>query len=235
VGLCTHILCSDNDYCPEFNVVEKHIKQNMNNFKTFRECISENKNELIIFAADNFAQFPQRNSSIASKCDRTLPAAGANDLVVLRGNLDREYHSWLRSVGLGSDLVVEYGENEKEMTLSELIICNPDPIKALIHKTARKPVYVPWFSSIAENEAAKVLEAELFGASASETLKYNDKASFTTICKELNIPVVEGVSLKRKRKTGRFMINLKALFWHIFKNIALLYCVELWGIWHLIV
>ena len=168
----------------------------MTSNKTFRECISENNKEIIIFAADNFAQFPQRDSFVASKCDRTLPAASANDLVVLRGTLDREYHNWLRSVGLGSDLVVEYGENEKGITLSELILGNPDPIMDIIEETGRKPVYVPWFSSIVENEAAKVLGAELFGASASETLRYNDKASFKNICQELKIPVVEGVSFE---------------------------------------
>ena len=168
----------------------------MMNKKSFRECISENNNELVIFAADNYAQFPQRESSIASKCDRTLAAAGINDLVVLRGSLDREYHNWLRSLGLGSDLIVEYGENENGMTLSELIISNPDPIINIILETGRKPVYVPWFSSIVENEAANVLGAELFGSTASETLKYNDKASFKNICQELYIPVVEGVTFE---------------------------------------
>ena len=56
----------------------------MANNKTFRECISNNDNELIIYAADNFSQFPQRDLSVTSKCDRTLPAAISTDLVVLR-------------------------------------------------------------------------------------------------------------------------------------------------------
>ncbi len=73
----------------------------MTNVKAFRECISDNDNELIIYAADNFSQFPHRDSSVSSKCDRTLPAATSNDLVVLRGILDHEYHNWLRSLGLG--------------------------------------------------------------------------------------------------------------------------------------
>ncbi len=73
----------------------------MTNYKAFRECISDDNNELIIYAADNFQQFPQRDSSVTSKCDRALPAAISNDLVVLRGTLDHEYHNWLRSLGLG--------------------------------------------------------------------------------------------------------------------------------------
>ena len=174
----------------------------MSYFKSFRECISDNDNELIIYAADNFQQFPRRDSSVTSKCDRTLPAAYLNDLVVLRGRLDHEYHNWLRSLGLGSDLVVEYGEDSVGVTLSELIINNPEPIKKIISKMGRKPVYVPWYSSNMESEAAKVLEAELFGAPESETLKYNDKASFKIICRQLDIPVVEGVSFEMQSQNS---------------------------------
>lgn len=47
----------------------------MSDFKIFRDGISNNKNELIIYAADNFSQFPQRDLSVSSKCDRALPAA----------------------------------------------------------------------------------------------------------------------------------------------------------------
>lgn len=168
----------------------------MTNYKTFRECISNDENELIIYAADNFPQFPRRTSSVTSKCDRALPAATSNDLVVLRGTLDYEYHNWLRSLNLGSDFVVEYGKDSEGITLSELIINNPEPIKKIINQTGRKPLYVPWFSGNMENEAAHVLGAELFGASEAETLKYNDKASFKIICQQLNIPVVEGVSFE---------------------------------------
>ena len=168
----------------------------MSNNKIFRDCISNNDSELIIYAADNFPQFPQRDSSVSSKCDRTLPAAMSNDLVVLRGTLDHEYHNWLRSFGLGSDLVVQYGEDAMGKTLSELIINNPEPVKEIIQILGRKPVYVPWFSGNIEKKAAKVLGAELFGAPESETLKYNDKASFKKICQQLNIPVVEGVAFE---------------------------------------
>jgi biotin carboxylase len=47
-----------------------------------------------------------------------------------------------------------------------------------------------------ENETAKVLGADLFGASESSTIKYNDKASFKTICQQLDIPVVKGSSFE---------------------------------------
>ena len=125
-----------------------------------------------------------------------LLLAHSNDLVVLRGKLDTDYHNWLRSFGLGSDFVVAYGAEKTGMTLSELIINNPEPINKIIQQTGRIPVYVPWFSSEKENEAAKILEASFFGSPEPETLKYNDKASFTVICQELDIPVIEGVSFE---------------------------------------
>lgn len=174
----------------------------MNKYKAFRECISNNDNELLIYAADSFPQFPRRDSTVSSKCDRALPVAKSNDLVVLRGTLNSEYHTWLRSLGLGSNLVAEYGEDAMGMTLSELIINNPEPIKEIIRKTGRKPVYVPWFSGNREKEVAKVLGAELFGAPESETLKYNDKASFKIICQQLNILTVDGVSFSMQTQNS---------------------------------
>ncbi|MBI9063465.1 MAG: ATP-grasp domain-containing protein [Marinilabiliaceae bacterium] len=159
----------------------------------FREYISDSHNELVIYAADNFSQFPRRDSSIVSRTDRALAVACSNDLVLLRSRLDQDYHNWIRSFGLGSDLVVDYGADLQGLSLSELIIINPEPVLEMIQKTNRRPVYVPWFSGNIEKEAAKILGADLFGASESETLKYNDKASFKNICIQLDIPVVNGV------------------------------------------
>ena len=56
------------------------------------------------------------------------------------------------------------------MTLSELIVDDPEPIKKIIQKTGRKPIYFPWFSRHMETEAAEALGADLFGASESLTL-----------------------------------------------------------------
>ncbi len=164
----------------------------------FREYISDNQGDLIIYAADNFSQFPRRDSSIVSRTDRALPVACSNDLVLLRGRLDHDYHNWIRSLGLGSDLVVEYGANLQGLSLSELIIIDPNPVIEIIKKTNRRPIYVPWFSSNIEKEAAEVIGAELLGASETETLKYNDKASFKNICIQLDIPVVNGVLFNMK-------------------------------------
>lgn len=164
----------------------------------FRDFISDKHDELVIYAADNFSQFPCRDSSLVSRTDRALPVANVNDLVLLRGRLDQDYHRWIRSLGFGSDLVVEYNAPPDGLSLSELIIIDPEPVLEIIRKTNRRPVYVPWFSSHVEVEAAHVLGAALLGASAAETLKYNDKASFKNICIKLKIPVVEGVMFNVK-------------------------------------
>jgi len=186
----------------------------MNKYQPLRKCISNNDNELVIYGADNFSQFPRRDPSANypnSKCDRPLPAARRDDLVVLRTKLDHEYYKWIRSHCLGSDYVVEYKALTKEKTLSELIINNPEPIKKIIKKTGRKPIYVPWFSGHMENETAETLGADLFGASESVTLRYNDKASFKTICRQLGIPVVEGNLFEMSPENSENCLEMKKM------------------------
>ena len=116
----------------------------MSELQSIRTTISDNKDELVIYAADNFAQFPRRDATATSKCDRALAAALADDLVVLRGELDQDYHRWLRSHCLGSDHVVAYNLPPIGETLSELIVANPQPVKTMISEMGRRPVYVPW-------------------------------------------------------------------------------------------
>jgi hypothetical protein len=164
----------------------------MTDFQPLRRCISDNDNELVIYGADNFSQFPRRNGSVSSKCDRALAAACSDDLVVLRTTLDHDYYDWLRSYGLGPSHVVEYKTSSTDTSLSELIIEDPSPVSKVIKMVGRKPVYTPWFSGALEKKAANALGAELFGASQAVTLKYNDKAEFKAICRQLAIPVIEG-------------------------------------------
>ncbi len=181
----------------------------MADYQPFRRCISNNDNELVIYGADNFSQFPRRDASVSSKCDRTLPAARRDDVVVLRGKLDHEYQNWLGPHGLGSDYVIEYNASSRKMTLSELIVSNPEPIKKIIRETGKKPVYVPWFSGRMETEAAKVLGADLFGASESATLKYNDKANFKTVCRKLGVPVIEGALFEMHPENSKNCLEMK--------------------------
>lgn len=167
-------------------------KHNMTDYKSLRKCISDNDNELVIYGADSFSQFPRRDASVHSKCDRALAAASSNDLVVLRTALDHDYYDWLRSCGLGSSHVVKYKTLSTDTSLTELILEDPGPVLKVIKELGRKPVYTPWFSGSLEEKAAKILGAEHFGTSQAVTLKYNDKGEFKAICQQLEIPVVEG-------------------------------------------
>jgi hypothetical protein len=179
--------------------------------QSIRTTISDNKDELVIYAADNFAQFPRRDATATSKCDRALAAALTDDLVVLRGELDQDYHRWLRSHGLGSDHIVAYNLPPIGETLSELIVANPQPVKMMISKMGRRPVYVPWFSTQMEAAAAKVLGADLFGATESDTLKYNDKAIFKALCQKLEVPVVDSVAFEVQPEDSNNFLQMKIL------------------------
>jgi hypothetical protein len=167
-------------------------KHNMTDYQSLRKCISDNDNELVIYGADSFSQFPRRDGSVHSKCDRALAAASSNDLVVLRTSFDHDYYDWLHSCGLGSCHVVEYKTLSTDTSLTELILEDPEPVLKVIKELGRKPVYTPWFSGSLEEKAAKILGAEHFGTSQAVTLKYNDKGEFKAICQQLGIPVVEG-------------------------------------------
>ena len=183
----------------------------MSELQSIRTTISDNKDELVIYAADNFAQFPRRDATATSKCDRALASALSDDLVVLRGELDQDYHRWLRSHGLGSDHVVAYNLPSIGETLSELIVANPQPVKTMISEMGRRPVYVPWFSTQMEAAAAKVLGADLFGATESDTLKYNDKAIFKALCQKLEVPVVDGVAFEVQPEDSNNFLQMKSL------------------------
>ncbi len=158
---------------------------------TFRESMLDSADECLVHGADNLSQFTQAVGHISSKSDRALACATEDDVVVLNHPLDTEYHTWLRSLSLGTDHVVAYGADQPGKLVSELIINDPEPVLAMIEKTGKRPVYLPWYSGPSENEAARVIGADLFGARASLTFQYNEKSLFKQLCRDLDIPVVE--------------------------------------------
>jgi hypothetical protein len=160
--------------------------------KLLRNCISDNNNELIVFSADNFSQFHRRDDSIHSKCERALAAANDSDIVILHSRFDHDYHNWLRSCGLGSSHIVNYDCENSDLSLSEIIINDPNPVLKVINELGRKPVYTPWFNGKLEAKAAIAIGAEHFGASGELTVKYNDKGKFKILCEELGISVIQG-------------------------------------------
>lgn len=161
---------------------------------SFRDALSRDAGESLIFAADNLAQFTLAGPGTACKCDRALPGAAPGDIVVLREPPEAGYLAWLRSLELGPGCIVTYDRSDK--SLSRLIAENPEPVLSRIRDAGRKPVYVPWYSGEAETAAAGSLGADLFGARPELTLKYNDKVVFKEICRRLNIPVVPDIQIR---------------------------------------
>ena len=100
----------------------------MRDYESPRKLISNDENEVVIYGADNFSQYPTRTAAVSSRCDRALASARSDDLVVLRGELNEGYHRWLRGLGLGTDHVVAYNQPASGMTLSELIVEDPEPV-----------------------------------------------------------------------------------------------------------
>ena len=103
----------------------------MSSLQSLRQLISSDDAEVVVYAADNFSQYPTRHAGVSSKCDRALAPAHNNDLVILRSKLHRDYHQWLRSLGLSTDYIVEYQQPTTGRTLSELIIENPNPRRVI--------------------------------------------------------------------------------------------------------
>ncbi|MCP4120070.1 MAG: hypothetical protein GY737_32670 [Desulfobacteraceae bacterium] len=193
----------------------------MDNPRTFRECISNSDTECLVYGADNLSQFTRSNGHIRSKCDRALPAARPEDIVVLRGKPDRAYQSWLRSLGLGTDHVVAYGCSTGKTPLSRLIADNPEPVKAAIRKLNKKPVYVPWFSGNLENAAAQALGADLFGAPGALTWRHNEKSMFKTICRQLDIPVVEDTLFRIRPDNPENPVEMEKIIRHYLKRYSM--------------
>ena len=156
---------------------------------SFRRGISDDPKEILVYAADNLAQFTLASTGVASKSDRPLPAAAPRDIVVLDREPDPAYLSWLRSLGLGTDRIVVY--DCLGTPLAGAVAENPGPVLERVRPSEANTVFVPWFSGEMENRAARALNAESFGARADLTWAYNNKAGFKSLCRRLDIPVVE--------------------------------------------
>lgn len=172
----------------------------MINRKTpFLECVSSDPGEVVVHASDVLGS-PRRerwieyNPHVYAKCARALPIARAEDIVLFVGTPDQSYLNWLKSIAMGPDIVFGFGENNNNRSLAELILDNPEPVKKLVAKTGKKPVYVPFYSGVKEQECAKLLGGSFFGSDVTACERYFNKHTFKDTCRELGIPTVGGVA-----------------------------------------
>ena len=62
-----------------------------------------------------------------------------------------------------------------------------------------------------EATAANALDADLFGATESDTLRHNDKAVFKVLCQKLKVPVVDGVAFAMWPENNDNFTQMKSL------------------------
>jgi len=166
---------------------------------SIRAAISSSYDDVVVYAMDVMAEpcrnaFLKKNPYIQAKCSRALPIASRQDIVVLAQKPNQEYLEWLRSLGLGPEVVVSYDYTDAKLSLSELIIRDPKPVLDAIKATGRDPILVPFFSGKLEEKAAEILGARLFASKEEITMRFFNKENFKKECASLHIPLIEGVS-----------------------------------------
>ncbi len=163
---------------------------------TLRHCVISDEKQRILFATDVLSQpasevMLKNDKLLHHQCSRALPIATERDIVVLQGTLDEAYHRWLRSFGLSTDNIVEYGEKQASGPLSNVIRNNPGPVLSAVGKDAHT-VYLAFYLAKNDIACAKELGVHPFGCDEEITSKYFDKLSFKQECQKLGIPTIEG-------------------------------------------
>lgn len=185
---------------------------------SFRECISTDPQETVVFATDILSQPQYRKKNggfdplVYTKCARAIPIAREGDIVVTVGDTNQDYYGWLRTLGLGPREVVSYPVPQEPQTVSEMIAADPTPVLRAIERTGKSPVYVPFYSGDLETSAARILNASLLGCEESITRKYFNKDSFKEVCLSLKVPTISGTTYSKGGKSkNRFIKELVEL------------------------
>lgn len=163
---------------------------------TLRKSIQSNNRDKVLFATDVLSQpasavMLRNDPLLHHQCARALPIAHKEDVVVLQGRVDDAYHKWLRSLGLSTDNIVEYGEVEASGPLSEVILKHPAPVL----KAMKKPddfTYLAFYLAQNDLKCAQSLGVAAFGCNEEITTRYFDKLNFKQECQRLGIRTVEG-------------------------------------------
>ncbi|MCI5064152.1 hypothetical protein MRY87_00350, partial [bacterium] len=161
-----------------------------------RESLSANSEQSVLFAADIRSQpagdaLGARDPFLHHQCERALPIAEQEDIVVLQGPLDEYYHQWLRSLDLSTDHIVAYGERRASGPLASLIRQNPAPVRKMLNDSTA-PVYLPFYPSEEDLLCAKELGIPVLGCDEATTTKYFDKLSFKQECERIGVTTIEG-------------------------------------------
>lgn len=163
-----------------------------------RALCAPEPDEVLVFATDLASEPPSPgywfdiNPLAHLKCSRALLIAAESDIVVLSGPLNHPYYEWLRQHGFGPATVVAYGQERTEISLADMVRSDPEPVRRQVRRTARRPVYIPFFANTSDHRAADALGAEIYGCDPAITLSFYDKVRFKALVRSLGAPTVEG-------------------------------------------
>lgn len=159
------------------------------------------------FAADGIQGLAQRIEAIGRYDQRALNVAASQDLVLITGQtFDRDYVQWLYDVGLGThpDNVVLLPEDgmiplaERLLGDNRLLGEVKTRVRDHCDKVGMKGTWHPFWYSSKEREVAETLALDYFGSETEKIRKFNDKAYFKEMCREIGIPVIDGVTVYKK-------------------------------------
>jgi hypothetical protein len=116
--------------------------------------------------------------------------AHPDDVVLISGRTDFSYRAWLTSVGFGTEHVIEFDCKNVQRTLAQLVIDNAPMLKERIVSLKKSPVYVPFYASALDRDAAGAINARLFGCDEHIIQRYFNKEQFKQTCRRLGLPTV---------------------------------------------
>ena len=158
-------------------------------------------------------------SNIASKVDaiekyeRVLPISRSGDIVLTKISPEKSYLHWLQSVGLGKGkvIVVEGSTNE---TLPERAVKNGlrKKIDSYLGTEKTNANFCPYYGGQLENAACHYLDLQMY-ANTDLVKKYDSKINFNLLCKEINVPVMDNITIKSDYSLSKnnLSLNLKKI------------------------
>tara|TARA_Y100000310_G_scaffold324914_1_gene387507 strand:+ start:18371 stop:19630 length:1260 start_codon:yes stop_codon:yes gene_type:complete len=167
----------------------------MTKINSFREAISDNLDEKVIFGYELLSQpddtLDTRIPGIRKRNEAIITVARDRDIVLLSNPVSQDYHQWLR---------------RNEFSTDNIYVCDADSTipKSVVRDGKLPPwlaefdgdkIYAARYSGDNEVQAAKLLGAKLYGCSEDITLKFYDKVSFKKLCEERDLPILQGTTV----------------------------------------
>ena len=167
----------------------------MEKTKSFRDTISSNKDERVIFGYELLSQpddsLDSRIPGIRQRNESIITVARPQDIILLSNIVTADYHSWLRSHNFSSNNIYVC---DRKPTIPQSVV-GDEKLKEWVDGFSGDKVYAARYSSNDEVAAAEYLGARHFGCAEDITLKFYDKVSFKKLCEENGLPVLPSTTV----------------------------------------